>query len=90
MTSNTTAAAEAIYSAFLQDNKEMDHVRADRLALAAVLRATANQVTPVNPMIDPLNRWRCCERRELEIREQLLLIADEFDGVQYGTYRSSL
>jgi hypothetical protein len=52
---------------------------------AAVLRVAAYQVAPAVPSMNS-----CCERREAKIRHQLLAIADELEGVKYGTYRCTL
>lgn len=52
---------------------------------AAVLRVAAYQVAPAVPSMAS-----CCERREAKIRHQLLAIADELEGVKYGTYRCTL
>ena len=56
--------------------------------LAAALRAAADQVVP-SDAVEPRNYLPMaieCQR----IREELLAIADELEGVTYGTYRCSL
>ena len=67
--------------------------RIDRgVALAAALRAVANEVAPETPESEPgdpdmlIGIWS--ERRM--IRDELLAIADELEGVKYGTYRCEL
>ena len=51
----------------------------EKKAIAAVLRAAVVQVTPVST-----------NARQMKIRGELLAIADELEGVNYGTYRSEL
>ena len=50
-----------------------------RGGLAAALRVVADQVVPTNG-----------SRKNNEIRAELLAIADEVEGVKYGTYRCDL
>jgi hypothetical protein len=47
--------------------------------LAAALRVVATQVTPLSTNL-----------RQNKIRYELLAIADELEGVKYGTYRCNL
>ena len=67
---------------------------ATKLAAAAALRAAADQVMPISPKPDdtfcipPVATmiWM----REVNIRRHFLAIADELEGVKYGTYRCNL
>lgn len=55
-----------------------DTARDAKVVAAAALRATADQVVPRPP-----KNWElisCVSSRELEIRNQLLAIADELEG----------
>jgi hypothetical protein len=57
-------------------------------AIAAALRAVADQIvpettTPWNSTITPIIS-------AADVREQMLAIAAELEGVQYGTYRCDL
>ena len=62
--------------------------------IAAALRAAADQVVPISPKPDdtfcipPVATmiWM----REVNIRRHFLAIADELEGVKYGTYRCDL
>jgi hypothetical protein len=56
------------------------------LILAAALRAAADQVVP-EPQVDPTTWTQCAF---LGVREDLLAIAAELEGVKYGTYRCEL
>lgn len=80
---NLTSAAQAIEDAYFN---------ADgfgyRNGLAAALRAVADQVAPSDAM-EPRNYIPIaieCQR----IRAELLAIADELEGITYGTYRCDL
>ena len=57
-----------------------------RRGLAAALRAAADQVVPENA----LYARSCCEFVGERARAYLLAIADELEGVTYGTYRCEL
>ena len=56
-----------------------DCLSESRWIAAAALRAAADQVTPVST-----------NARQMKIRDELLSIADELEGIKYGTYRSDL
>jgi hypothetical protein len=85
-------AAKAVFTAILnlKDNVNPRH----RIA-AAALRAAADQVVPNLPMPTEegtrqfdtdIDYWEDCQQH----RASLLAIADELEGVKYGTYRCSL
>ena len=57
-----------------------------RYEAAAALRAAADQVVPVE-YEDIQNCWY---EKKNNVREQFLAIADELEGVTYGTYRCNL
>jgi hypothetical protein len=89
MTDPLSPAARAVYDAFnrigLYNEPSFD---TDRKCLAAALRAAADQVAPSDAM-EPRNYIPMaieCQR----IRAELLAIADELEGVKYGTYRCNL
>ena len=71
----------------IREGKEPMSGRA-RYEYAAVIRAVVDQVVP-SDAVEPRNYLPMaieCQR----IREELLAIADELEGVTYGTYRCSL
>jgi hypothetical protein len=83
-------AAQAVLDAY--DNAPfVDYDIGDRVAIAAVLRAAADQVVPETPSPSypddfesgayEANQWA---------RMRLLAIAAELEGVKYGTYRCDL
>ena len=72
---NLSPAAQAVLDAAINVAESPD---AEAIA-AAVLRAAVVQVTPVST-----------NARQMKIRNELLNIADELEGVKYGTYRSAL
>lgn len=83
-------AAQAVFWAF---NSKFDWIE-DGIpgpqfsAIAAVIRAVADQVVP-SDAVEPRNYLPMaieCQR----IRRELLAIADELEGVTFGTYRCSL
>ncbi len=82
---NLSPSAQAIYDAFnrigLYNEPSFD---TDRKALAAVLRAAADQVVPTEmdlpPIAPDLGHFRQHERRLT--RQRLLAIADELEGAE--------
>ena len=60
--------------------------------LAAALRAAADQVAPKEwPTIEDYNEYeQGVAAAHIKYRNQLLAIADELEGVKYGTYRCEL
>jgi hypothetical protein len=80
MTDPLSPPTRAVYDAFnrigLYNEPSFD---TDRRGLAAAFRAAATQVTPLSTNL-----------RQNKIRYELLAIADELEGVTYGTYRSDL
>jgi hypothetical protein len=83
-------AAQAVFCAF---NSKFDWIE-DGVpgpqfnAIAAVIRVVVDQVVP-SDAVEPRNYLPMaieCQR----IREEFLAIADELEGVTYGTYRCSL
>ena len=82
---NVTAAAQSVLDAFLAEWPD-EALEQDRKCLAAALRAVADVVAPeVN-----FYGGSCCERELKSVRGELLAIADELDGIKYGTYRCNL
>jgi hypothetical protein len=72
---NLSPDAQAVLDAAINVAESPD---AEAIA-AAVLRAAVTQVTPVST-----------NARQMKIRNELLNIAEELEGVTYGTYRSDL
>jgi hypothetical protein len=60
--------------------------------LAAALRAAADQVVPKEwPTIEDYNEYeQGVAAAHIKYRNQILAIADELEGVKYGTYRCEL
>jgi hypothetical protein len=87
---NLTAAAQAVLDAYGSSPLLNDHVLDHRHCLAAALRAAADQVVPeeANAVGDEHDDAR--HDQWMRIRYKLLAIADELEGVKYGTYRSDL
>ena len=86
---NLSPAAQAVLDAFLVEWPD-EALKQDRRCLAAALRAVADQVVP-HPGRYPMNEYmeglRDCKQ---DFRAALLAIADELEGVKYGTYRCEL
>ena len=82
-----SSAAQAVLSGFRAVPNLMD-----RPSIAGALRALADQVAPETPHSDPgdpeMLKGIWDERRT--IRAEILNIADDLDGVKYGTYRCDL
>jgi len=79
---NLTVAADAVITAYNRVYKT------DRHAVAAVLRAAADHVVPLTKT--PWNSTLIPVLTSIESREKLLAIADELEGITYGTYRCDL
>ena len=58
--------------------------------LAAALRAAADQAVPEEPLNGGDVRWMFERDARQASRKKLLSIADELEGVKYGTYRCDL
>ena len=85
---NLSPAAQSVLDAYGSSPLLNDHVLDHRHCLAAAIRAAADQVAPSDAM-EPRNYIPMaieCQR----IRAELLAIADELEGVKYGTYRCNL
>jgi len=61
-----------------------------RNQIAAALRAAADQVVPEEPLNGGDQRWMFERDARQASRRKLLTIADELEGVTYGTYRCEL
>ena len=79
-------AAEEVYDAFICTPVESE----SKQALAAALRAVADQVVPKEQLYGGDQRWMFERDARQEARKKLLVIADELEGVKYGTYRCNL
>ena len=62
----------------------------ERNMLAAALRAAVDQVMPEEPLYGGDQRWMFERDARQEARKKLFVIADELEGVKYGTYRCNL
>jgi hypothetical protein len=76
MTEPLSPAAQAVLDAFLKAPMGQSHVDDDLIAIAAALRAAADQVVPSNA----LYARSCCEFVGEQCRAQLLAIAAELEG----------
>jgi hypothetical protein len=85
---NLSPAAQAVLDAFGKHPLHSDHISDGLLygALPDAIRAAADQVVPHEYLIGSDYEAAC---RQLT-RLQLLAIADELEGVKYGTYRCDL
>ena len=64
---------------------------ATRSAAAAVLRAAVDQVVPPALEEEFYDRNQASPLTSMvQIRQKFLVIADELDGIKYGTYRCNL
>ena len=80
-------AADAVLDAYMNNCGWLDGpLEKDYRCAAAVLRAAADQVVP-EPQGEPTTWIQCAF---LGVREDLLAIAAELEGVKYGTYRCDL
>jgi hypothetical protein len=70
-----STAAQAVLDAFLKAPMGQSHVDDDLIAIAAALRAAADQVVP----IPRLPYDSCCDVHAAAIRYELLAIAAELD-----------
>ena len=83
---NLSSAAQAVLDAWGNVIRADNYGGRVEVPLAAALRAAADQVVP-EPQSDPTTWTQCAF---LGVREDLLAIADELEGVKYGTYRCDL
>ena len=64
---------------------------ATRIRVAAALRAAVDQVVPPALEEEFYDRNQALPLTSMvQIRQKFLVIADELDGVKYGTYRCNL
>jgi hypothetical protein len=80
--------AQSVLDAYCTEADRLDREVSHEEMLAAALHAVADTVTPSDAM-EPRNYLPAaieCQR----IRAELLAIADELEGVKYGTYRCNL
>ena len=91
--SDLSPATQVVLDAFTEDNSLHDwkHNHYNTEALAAALRAAVDQVVP------PVLEEEFYDRNQalpltsmVQIRQKFLVIADELEGVKYGTYRCNL
>ena len=85
--SNLSFVAQAVLDAFTEDNSLHDwkHNHYNTEALAAALRAAADEVAPM-AYEDVWTDGKILQyEKQDSVRDKLLAIADELDGVKYGT-----
>jgi hypothetical protein len=80
-----TPAAQAVRKAYYSTDDGLAEP-----ALAAALRAAADQVVPEEPLNGGDVRWMFERDARQASRKKLLAIADELEGITYGTYRCEL
>jgi hypothetical protein len=83
-------SAQAVIDAYCTEADRLDREVSHEEMLAAALRAAADQVVPeqAEPVGDSHDEAR--HDQWMRIRYRFLAIADELEGVKYGTYRSDL
>jgi hypothetical protein len=82
---NLTAAAQAVLDAYGSSPLLNDHVLDHRYCLAAAIRALA-----YNVYSDEIVTCGGSSYALVIERDDILAIADELEGVKYGTYRCNL
>jgi hypothetical protein len=92
---NLSPAAQAVLDAGRQHAtqawSDATHQRFN-LGIISALRAAANQViSPVSPPCEDFDEYaQGFLSAHIQYRDELLAIADELEGVKYGTYRCNL
>ena len=86
--SDLSPAAQAVMDACTDAPIQINW--ATKLAAAAALRAAVDQVMPEEPLYGGDQRWMFERDARQEARKKLFVIADELEGVKYGTYRCNL
>jgi hypothetical protein len=86
--SELSFAAQAVIAAWGNVIKADNYGGRVEAPIAAALRAAADQVCP-SDAIEPRNYLPLAIENN-RIRRELLAIADELEGVKYGTYRCDL
>ena len=86
--SDLSPAAQAVMDACTDAPMQINW--ATKLAAAAALRAAVDQVMPEEPLYGGDQRWMFERDARQEARKKLFVIADELEGVKYGTYRCNL
>ena len=86
--SDLSPAAQAVMDACTDAPIQINW--ATKLAAAAALRAAVDQVMPEEPLYGGDQRWMYERDARQEARKKLFVIADELEGVKYGTYRCNL
>ena len=90
---NLSSAAQAVLAAYHQE--AIDYIESwgsfeHRRGIAAVLRAAADEVAPMG-YEDIWTDGRILQYEKQDpVRDKLLAISDELEGVKYGTYRCNL
>jgi hypothetical protein len=92
-----SSAARATYDAFNRVGLYSEPTfETDRKALAAAIRAVANEVVPETPSLFApwstavdweLLKKEHCRNESIRVHQCLMSIADELEGIKYGTYR---
>jgi len=84
--SELSPTAQRVLDAFNREARPEPHHQ--QKAIAAALQAAADQVCP-SDAIEPRNYLPLAIENN-RIRRELFAIADELEGVKYGTYRCNL
>jgi hypothetical protein len=83
-------AAQAVMDAWGNVIRADNYEGRVEVPIAAALRAAADQVVPEEPLNGGDQRWMFERDARQASRRKLLTIADELEGVTYGTYRCEL
>jgi len=86
---NLSTAAQAVINSTAEQVLADRRIKMEHIA-AAALRAAADQVVPEEPLNGGDQRWMFERDARQASRRKLLTIADELEGVTYGTYRCEL
>ena len=87
---NLSPAAQAVMDACTDAPIQINW--ATKLAAAAALRAAADQVVPDKcPPIEDFNEFdQGYSMAHITYRQAFLAVADELEGIKYGTYRCNI
>ena len=87
---NLSSAAQAVLSAWGNVIRADNYEGRVEVPIAAVLRAAADEVAPMG-YEDIWTDGRILQYEKQDpVRDKLLAISDELEGVKYGTYRCDL
>jgi hypothetical protein len=87
---NLSPNAQAVMTAWGNVIKADNYGGRVEAPIAAALRAAADQVVPEEPLYGGDQRWMFERDARQASRKKFFTIADELEGVKYGTYRCNL